>query len=119
MAEMLKELARQGSDIPDILPILKAFSQDDCTKSPIDPNNPQTKNLRSDIPQVVEPLTNREYDILVLLQQRLSNKEIAEKLNLSTLTVKTHLKNIYEKLGVKQRWDAVTRAIDLGTLPKS
>jgi LuxR family maltose regulon positive regulatory protein len=52
------------------------------------------------------------------LRERLSNKEIAGKLYLSTATVKRHLINIYEKLGVNRRRDAVLKAEALGILPR-
>lgn len=58
----------------------------------------------------VEPLTNREIDILERLSQRLRNKEIAEDLCISPETVKTHLNNIYQKLNVSNRRKAVERA---------
>jgi two-component system response regulator DegU len=54
---------------------------------------------------------------LALLRERSSNKEIAHKLCLSTLTVKRHLVNIYGKLGVNNRWDAVVKAETLEILP--
>ena len=47
----------------------------------------------------------------------MSNKEIAQKLNVTYATTKRHTINIYGKLGVNQRWDAVARAIELGILP--
>lgn len=56
-------------------------------------------------------LTSRERDILRLLVEGLSNPEIAEKLNLSRSTVKTHVSHILEKLGVDSRVEAVTLAI--------
>ncbi len=55
-------------------------------------------------------LTNREIEILPLLEQRLRNKEIAEKLFISPETVKRHTINIYGKLDVHSRREAVDRA---------
>jgi ATP/maltotriose-dependent transcriptional regulator MalT len=52
-----------------------------------------------------------------LLRQRLSNKEIAQSLNISPATVKRHCVNLYGKLDVARRWDAVAKAIALGSLP--
>lgn len=66
-----------------------------------------------------EPLTNRELEILSLLDQRLRNKEIAEKLFISPKTVKRHTINIYGKLDVHSRRDAVDRANALGMLSRS
>ncbi|MNZ72883.1 HTH-type transcriptional regulator MalT [compost metagenome] len=56
------------------------------------------------------PLTRREQDILALLEQPISNKRIAMALNLSLDTVKWNLKNIYAKLGVTSRYEAVVAA---------
>jgi LuxR family maltose regulon positive regulatory protein len=61
-------------------------------------------------------LTNREIDIVKLLSRRLSNKEIAEKLFISPETVKRHTINIYRKLSVHNRQEAVVRAKALGLL---
>ena len=65
---------------------------------------------------VPDPLTNREMDILLLLAQRMSNKEIANKLFISESTVKRHTITIYQKLDVHKRREAVARAKAMGLL---
>lgn len=62
-------------------------------------------------------LSIREQEILMLLAQRLNNKEISEKLFISPATVKRHAHNIYEKLGVHSRREAVAKATGLGFIP--
>jgi len=62
------------------------------------------------------PLTDREFEILELLARRLSNKEIARRIYVAPGTVKRHTENIYKKLGVHRRHDAVTKAVGLGIL---
>jgi LuxR family transcriptional regulator, maltose regulon positive regulatory protein len=64
-----------------------------------------------------EALTRRELQILALLKQGLSDKEIAERLFLSVLTVKKHNRNIYHKLGVNGRRSAITKARTLNLIP--
>jgi DNA-binding NarL/FixJ family response regulator len=61
-----------------------------------------------------ENLTDREAELLRLLAEGLSNKSIAQKLSLSENTVKYHLKNILQKLGVHNRTEAATQAIRMG-----
>ena len=65
---------------------------------------------------LVDPLTNRELDVLDLLAQRLSNKEIADKMFISTSTVKSHIQNLYRKLNVRKRREAVEKAKKIGIL---
>ena len=66
--------------------------------------------------ELVEPLTRRELEILALLREHLSNREIADRLCISEVTVKRHTLNIYGKLGVNKRWAAVTKAETLQLL---
>ena len=61
-------------------------------------------------------LTKREQELLELLSRRLSNKEIAEKLYISTPTVKKHISNLYKKLDVNSRKEAIAKASSLGIL---
>jgi LuxR family maltose regulon positive regulatory protein len=65
---------------------------------------------------LVDPLTARELEVLPLLAEGLSNKAIAERLIVAPSTIKQHLKNIYSKLDVHSRTEAVTRGRELGLL---
>jgi len=71
---------------------------------------------RPDDPFYVEPLSEREREVLRLLPSNLSQREIADALNVSFNTVKTHSRNIFRKLAAETRADAVKRARDLGLL---
>ena len=68
------------------------------------------------LPTLIEPLTDREFEVLRLLAAGLSNAAIAEQLVVSVGTVKTHLKHIYGKLTVQSRTQAVAQARMLGLL---
>jgi len=63
-------------------------------------------------------LTVREREIMSLVAEGDSNKKIAEKLFLSELTVKTHLKNIFKKMNVSNRTQAILTAINKGMVSK-
>lgn len=65
---------------------------------------------------LVEPLSGRELEVLRLIHQGLSNQEIADRLSVAASTVKTHINNIYGKLGVQTRVQAINRAKELGLL---
>ena len=62
-------------------------------------------------------ITPRELDILVLIANGMSNREIAEKLFVSENTVKTHSSRVFSKLGAKRRTQAVQLGKELGLLP--
>jgi DNA-binding NarL/FixJ family response regulator len=71
---------------------------------------------RSGLDALVEPLTSREIEVLKLLSGAASNREIAQTLDISPRTVETHLANVYGKLGVRGRTEAMLWAIHEGVL---
>ncbi len=86
---------------------------------PVAPRDaPEAKNAAS-----VEPareaagMTRRELEILSLIAEGLSNKEIAGKLFVSENTVKTHASRVFDKLGARRRTQAVQMGKELGLLP--
>ncbi|MEM7132658.1 MAG: LuxR C-terminal-related transcriptional regulator [Chloroflexota bacterium] len=124
MAQLLKELLDEGYESNYLRMVLKAFADDSTVARPIQPAKstppaPKIEPMESlqSASVLVEPLTERELETLGLLAQRLSNKEIALALDISPLTVKRHTTNIYGKLGVKGRRQAVVEAERLGILP--
>jgi LuxR family maltose regulon positive regulatory protein len=77
-----------------------------------------TKDENSIVPasSLVEPLSERELDVLRLLGTELNGPEIARELVVSLATMRTHTQNIYNKLGVNNRRAAVRRAKELDLL---
>jgi LuxR family maltose regulon positive regulatory protein len=69
------------------------------------------------VPGLVEPLTDREVEVLGLLAAGRSNQRIAEELVVTLDTVKKHVSHVMDKLGVANRTEAVARARELGLLP--
>jgi LuxR family transcriptional regulator, maltose regulon positive regulatory protein len=72
--------------------------------------SPPTSNKKADM---IEPLSERELEVLRLLRSELSGPEIAQQLIVSLNTLRTHTKNIFNKLGVNNRRAAVRRAEEL------
>jgi LuxR family maltose regulon positive regulatory protein len=67
--------------------------------------------------ELIEPLSEREVEVLHLIAEGLTNQEVASRLFLSLNTIKVHARNINGKLGVNNRTQAVARARALGFLP--
>ncbi|MGD8264599.1 MAG: LuxR C-terminal-related transcriptional regulator [Desulfobacterales bacterium] len=123
MATLLQQLLKQNVAVDYIEILLAAFSDDEQVVAPESesadhPVASSYQPLRPSTPSqpLLEPLTNRELDVLELLEQRLQNKEIADKLFVATETVKAHLRNIYQKLSVSKRREAVEKARKIGIL---
>ena len=77
------------------------------------------ENAQRQVPltqSLIEPLSERELKVLRLIAQGLSNQEIGDRLFLALSTVKGHNRNIFGKLGVERRTEAVARARELGLL---
>ena len=66
--------------------------------------------------QLLEPLSQRELEVLRLIDQGLANKEIAQKLSLAPATVKAHIRNLYGKIAAKSRTEALSKARQLGII---
>ena len=105
---LLQRLAERGVEPAYARDLLAAFP---LTEAP--------QSLTAPGAGLVEPLSAREMEVLALLNQRRSNKEIAASLVVSPLTVKRHMTNIMQKLGVDSRWEAVERAREIGLVPPS
>jgi LuxR family maltose regulon positive regulatory protein len=71
---------------------------------------------RSAASPLIEPLSDRELEVLGLVAEGMSNQEIAERLVIAEGTVKKHLHNIFGKLNVRSRTQAVVRASELSLL---
>ena len=103
MARLLYKVVTLGIAPNDARRLLAAF--------PIgEPEQPELS--RSQVPEseLVEPLSERELEVLQLIAEGLTNQEIASRLFLSLNSIKAHTRNIYGKLGVHNRTQAVTTA---------
>jgi len=120
MAELLREAARRGIAQDYVSNLLAAFERPrPQVPAPTPPSNLKPETLKPETlhPEtLIEPLTERELDVLRLLNTHLSSTEIADHLYISANTARYHIKSIYGKLNVHRRSDAVQRAIELGLL---
>jgi LuxR family maltose regulon positive regulatory protein len=109
MAYLLLTTIQRGISSNYISQLLAAFS--------VQQSNMSVSSKISDAnSELIEPLTEREIEVLHLIAKGLTNQEIATKLFLSPHTVKVHARNVNGKLGVHNRTQAVTRARALGIL---
>jgi len=104
---------------PDIASkVLSAFAPAaparSSTPSPNAPSFSSAPSTYIDATASIEPLTDREREILILVARGASNRQIAENLYLTEGTVKNHMSNILGKLGVRDRTQAALKAKELG-----
>ena len=108
MARLLSEASRQGAEtayIGKLLDVLRTERQ-----------NTEDKSKLASVPTLIEPLSQRELEVLKLIAEGLSNREISERLFVALITVKGHNQRIFGKLQVQRRTEAVARARELGLL---
>jgi LuxR family maltose regulon positive regulatory protein len=110
MADLLSRMKPDPRWSEYIAQILAAFPAQQL------PTETQSAERPSVSHHLEEPLTNRELQVLKLLREHLTNKEIAAQLVISPGTVKGHTIRIYQKLDVKGRHQAVEKAVTLGIL---
>jgi LuxR family transcriptional regulator, maltose regulon positive regulatory protein len=108
MAQLLSEAAAHGI-MPDYIGKLLAIFKAEEHKSEDTSYQPPAQLL-------IEPLSQRELEVLQLIAQGLSNQEMSERLFLALDTVKGHNRKIFGKLQVQRRTEAVARARELGLL---
>lgn len=94
------------------------YAQSLLATFPIETTDPVTAS-KSETEEWVEPLSERELEVLNLIAEGLSNREVGERLYLTANTVKAHARTIYGKLGVNNRTQAVGRARALGLISNS
>jgi LuxR family maltose regulon positive regulatory protein len=111
MGELLREAAARGIALDYVRKLLTALGDGVTDKR--ETTEPPAHRPASDL---LEALSEREVQVLRLLQSTLSSSEIAERLFLSPNTVRTHIKNIYRKLDVHKRAEAIQRAHELDLL---
>ena len=103
---------------PFILPNLLARIDAVLRRSSWNKKTFNEQNINIPIDADVEQLTKREKEVISMLAQGASNKEIADKLFVRDVTIKTHLNAIFKKLKVTNRTQAVLLAIQLGIIEK-
>jgi LuxR family maltose regulon positive regulatory protein len=120
MAHLLSEAATQGVMADYAGRLLVEFHAEkrksDSKYTPATPLPLIASKVRPVKDTLIEPLSQRELEVLRLIAQGLSNREIGERLYLALSTVKGHNRVIYGKLQVQRRTEAVSRARELGLL---
>ena len=115
MTSLLKAVTRQRAGWDYVRRLLAACADDG---GPAPTTTPVVQATRRSV-GLVEPLSERELDVLRLLATDLDGPDIARQLFVSVNTMRTHTKSIYAKLGVNSRRAAVRRAEERGLLSRT
>jgi LuxR family maltose regulon positive regulatory protein len=105
MGRLLRQAAAQGIRLDYVSKLLAALDSETADEG-------RTSRLVAS--SLIEPLSERELEVLRLLTTHLSSAQIAQELIVAVSTVRSHIKHIYGKLDVHSRREAVARAQDLG-----
>jgi LuxR family maltose regulon positive regulatory protein len=117
MARLLYQVAERGIAVDYVGQLLAAFAAEGQQVAAAAKGPAPLPSPRADLVALAEPLSDRELEVLGLIAEGLSNRDIAERLYISLSTVKSHTASIYGKLGVHSRTEAVARAHAWGILP--
>lgn len=115
MRKLLLEALKRGIEVDYTQQLLSAFHPPEVRQMP-DTSIAHPTETRFSTSALIEPLSGREMEVLKLLGQGLSDKQIAATLVIARETVHKHLKNVYGKLGVHSRTEAIAHARELGLL---
>ncbi len=113
IGKLLRELAHEPRFAAAALDLLQRIGKAETAAAP------QYNGAGQRSEEIIAALTRREAEVLSLMAEGMTNKEIAHRLNVSPLTVRTHTVNIFGKLDATNRRHAVARARELGLLPPS
>jgi LuxR family maltose regulon positive regulatory protein len=118
MVRLLTRLKEERSELKSSICMLLAASGSyiSAVSEQVSSSGIYKSNVQSTMHQMVEPLSDREMEVLRLLGAGFSNQEIARELVLARGTIKVHISHIYQKLNVRSRTQAVAKAQTLGIL---
>ena len=121
MGRLLRQAAVRGIAVDYVTRLLAELEKETKDGGPTKDERRMTEPPASSLvlgpsSVLVEPLTERELEVLRLLRTNLSSPEIAEQLFVAPSTVRSHTKSIYGKLDAHSRREAVERAKELGLL---
>jgi LuxR family maltose regulon positive regulatory protein len=116
MARLLAEAAASGIMPGYVARLLAAFRAEEQPVPSGRPATPEERRGASSAHPLIEPLSQRELEILKLIALGLSNREIGARLFLALDTVKGHNRRLFDKLDVQSRTEAIARARALGLL---